>query len=93
MLRELFNIIEQRKRDRPDGSYTVQLMDTGEDRILRKVNEETFEVILAAKSESDQRLIEESADLIYHLWVLLSFKDIHLDQVEAELAKRHRGDP
>ncbi len=90
MLQELFKIIEGRKRDQPEGSYTCQLMADGEDRILRKINEETFEVILAAKSEGDQRLIEESADLIYHLWVLLSYKGLDLSQVEEELAKRHR---
>ena len=92
MLEELFEIIEKRKRDRPEGSYTSQLMEAGEDRILRKVNEEAFEVVLAAKSESDQRLVEESADLIYHLWVLLSFRGLDLALVEEELAKRHRGD-
>ena len=90
MLQELFKIIEGRKRDQPEGSYTCQLMADGEDRILRKINEETFEVILAAKSEGDQRLIEELADLIYHLWVLLSYKGLDLSQVEEELAKRHR---
>jgi phosphoribosyl-ATP pyrophosphohydrolase len=90
MLQELFKIIEGRKHDQPEGSYTCQLMADGEDRILRKINEETFEVILAAKSEGDQRLIEESADLIYHLWVLLSYKGLDLSQVEEELAKRHR---
>ncbi len=92
MLQELFNIIEKRKHDHPEGSYTCQLMDAGEDRILRKINEETFEVVLAAKSEGNQRLVEESADLIYHLWVLLSYKNIDLSQVEAELEKRHQGD-
>lgn len=93
MLQELFKIIEQRKNDQPEGSYTCQLMNAGEDQILRKISEETFEVILAAKSEGNQRLVEESADLIYHLWVLLSCKGVDLSQVEAELAERHRGNP
>lgn len=90
MLDELFAIIESRKMKLPEGSYTRQLMEAGEDRILRKIGEEALEVIFAAKGEGSQRLIEESADLIYHLLVLLSYKDLTLDQVKAELAARHQ---
>jgi phosphoribosyl-ATP pyrophosphohydrolase len=90
MLDELFQIIEDRKKQQPSGSYTAQLMAAGENKILRKIGEETLEVIFAAKDEGDQRLVEESADLIYHLWVLLSYKGLHLDQVKEELASRHK---
>lgn len=90
MLDELFQIIEDRKNEQPSGSYTVQLMAAGENKILRKIGEETLEVIFAAKDEGDQRLVEESADLIYHLWVLLSYQGLHLDQVKAELVARHK---
>jgi phosphoribosyl-ATP pyrophosphohydrolase len=90
MLDELFAIIESRKMTLLEGSYTRQLMEAGEDRILRKIGEEALEVILASKGEGPQRLIEESADLIYHLLVLLSYKDLTLDQVKAELAARHK---
>jgi len=90
MFDELFQIIEDRKREKPASSYTVHLMDSGENLILRKIGEETLEVLFAAKDEGQQRLIEESADLIYHLWVLLSFKGVTLDQVKSELALRHR---
>jgi phosphoribosyl-ATP pyrophosphohydrolase len=90
MFDELFQIIEERKLTKPSGSYTLQLMETGENLILRKIGEETIEVMLAAKDEGPQRLIEESADLIYHLWVLLSYKGINIDQVKEELSRRHK---
>jgi phosphoribosyl-ATP pyrophosphohydrolase len=92
MLDELFEIIEDRKNKQPSGSYTAQLMAAGENKILRKIGEETLEVIFAAKDEGAQRLVEESADLIYHLWVLLSYQGLQLDQVKAELAARHKRD-
>ena len=91
MLDELFEIIEGRKKDLPSGSYTARLMNAGENAILRKIGEESLEIIFASKDEGPQRLIEESADLLYHLWVLLSYKGIRLDQVKEELKIRHKG--
>lgn len=91
MLDELFEIIEARKKDQPSGSYTARLMNAGENAILRKIGEESLEILFASKDEGQQRLIEESADLIYHLWVLLSFKGIGIEQVKEELARRHAG--
>lgn len=90
MLDELFAIIENRKKQMPSGSYTRSLFEGGEDLILRKVGEESLEVILASKSEGSQRLIEESADLIYHLFVLLAHKGLSLSQVKEELSRRHK---
>jgi len=92
MLDELFNIIEERKTTKPEGSYTAQLMAMGENRILRKIGEEVLEVIFASKDEGQQRLIEESADIIYHLFVLLSYKGIKLEQLKNELSLRHRSE-
>ena len=92
MLDELFNIIEERKLSKPEGSYTAHLMAAGENKILRKIGEEALEVIFASKDEGEQRLIEETADVIYHLWVLLSYKGITLEQVKHELALRHQRD-
>ena len=89
MLDELFEIIEDRKANPTKGSYTAELLSEGEDRILQKVGEETVEVILAAKGQGNQRLIEEAADLFYHILVLLAAKDLTLGDVEAELRKRH----
>jgi phosphoribosyl-ATP pyrophosphohydrolase len=60
------------------------------DEIVKKVGEEAIEVILAATTQSDQRVIEESADLLYHLWVLLALRGVTPAQVEAELEARHR---
>lgn len=89
MFNELYQIIQDRKENRPDGSYTVQLLDGGENLILRKIGEETVEVLLAAKSESRKRLVEETADLFYHTLVLLAASGIPLDAVEEELRRRH----
>jgi len=90
MLNELFAIIEDRKINPTDKSYTAHLMSEGEDKILQKVGEEAVEVILAAKGQGDQRLIEETADLFYHTLVLLSAKGLTLGDVEAELRQRHK---
>lgn len=91
MLDELFDIIENRKAELPEGSYTAQLLDAGEDEILKKIGEETMEVLLAAKGQGDQRLVEEMADLFYHALVLLSARDLSLADIEAELRRRHHG--
>jgi phosphoribosyl-ATP pyrophosphohydrolase len=89
MLDTLFDIIEDRKHNPTEISYTASLFDQGEDKILQKVGEEAVEVILAAKGQGDQRLIEEVADLFYHALVLLSAKDLNLADVETELRQRH----
>jgi len=90
-LHQLEAIIEQRLREKPAGSYTVELAAGGAPKIGRKVMEEATEVLLAALQEGRQRLIEESADLLYHLLVLLNTQGISLRQVEEELHRRHGG--
>lgn len=89
MLNELSALIEQRKKAPLEGSYTCNLFDRGEDVILKKVGEEAMEVILAAKGQGRQRLVEETADLLYHLLVMLAQYDISLADVEGELRMRH----
>lgn len=89
ILDELFAVIMDRKVNPTPGSYTVKLL-SDVDEALKKVGEEAVEVILAGKAQSDQRLIEESADLLYHLFVLLAARDISLDAVRQEL-RRRRG--
>ena len=89
MLYKLTDIIEDRKSHPTPGSYTSQLFSEGEDAILKKVGEEAMEVILAAKGQGKQRLVEEMADLFYHSLVLLSSQDLSLADVEAELDRRH----
>jgi phosphoribosyl-AMP cyclohydrolase / phosphoribosyl-ATP pyrophosphohydrolase len=89
-LNELFALIKDRKEKRPKRSYTTSLFEKGLDEIVKKVAEESVEVIVAAKSETKIRLIEESGDLLYHLLVLLVEKEVNLDKVIAELIQRHK---
>lgn len=88
VLNELFDLIKDRRQKRPEGSYTTYLFDKGLDKILKKVGEEAAEVIIAAKNTEDQELIYESADLIYHLLVLLVQKGVDLSAVMSELRSR-----
>jgi len=90
ILEELFGVILDRRKDRPQGSYTAALFQAGEDEILKKIGEEAMEVVLAAKGQGDDRLISETADLTYHLLVLLAARGLALADVERELAKRRR---
>lgn len=84
----LWATIEQRKQQRPPGSYTVQLLEAGENEILKKIGEEAVEVIIAAKGEGDDRVLYEMADMIYHAMVLLAARDLTWSDLEAELARR-----
>lgn len=88
MLDELWQVLLDRKARPKDGSYTKELLDGGQERILRKIHEETLELTLAATSEGQGRLVEESADLLYHLLVLLLASGVELEQVWAELRDR-----
>ncbi len=89
-LDELFDIICTRREAPPSASYTARLLAAGEDEILKKVGEESVEVILAAKAQGDARLVEEIADLAYHTLVLLAARGLTPDDIRAELARRHR---
>ncbi len=89
-IQELFAVIQNRKTDPRPGSYTNQLFDDGEDEIVKKIGEEAIEIILAAKGQGNQRIIEESADLIYHLLVLLAARALTWNDILAELAQRRR---
>ena len=88
-IHQLSALIEQRKAEQTEGSYTVYLLNN-ENKAAQKVGEEGVEVVIAALNQSKERLIEESADLIYHLLVLLANKNITLAEVEAELEKRKK---
>ncbi len=92
VIAELMEVIEQRKRDRPEGSYTTRLFDEGKPRIAQKVAEESGEVVIASLAGSRQEIAGEASDLIYHLLVLLSASDVSIDQVWAQLRER-RGRP
>ena len=84
-------IIEDRKINPKNGSYTNSLFESGQDRIVQKFGEEAIELIIAASNQSNNRLIEETADLIYHLLVLLAHKEITLVDIEKKLESRHNG--
>ncbi len=88
-LPQLAGVIGQRLQAAPESSYTAKLFAQGPKRIAQKVGEEGVEVALAAVAESDETLISESADLLFHLMVLLRSRNLSLDAVVQELAARH----
>ena len=88
-LRDLYALLEGRKRDKPEGSYTTYLFEKGLDKILKKVGEESTEVIIAAKAEDRKETVYELADLMYHAMVLMVEMGIPLEEVRQELASRH----
>ena len=90
-LKDLYKIIEDRKRLNPDSSYVASLFRAGKSRIIQKVGEEAIEVVLAAKGKSKKRLISEIADLWFHSLVLLASFNISLSDLELELDKRNKG--
>lgn len=87
---DLFSIIKNRRNERPENSYTSSLFKQGEDRIVQKVGEEAVELIIAAKGKSQQRIIEEMADLYFMSLVLLAYKNIELNEVINELERRKK---
>jgi phosphoribosyl-ATP pyrophosphohydrolase len=89
-IEELYKIICDRRDNPTPDSYTAHLFSKGQDEILKKVGEESIEVILAAKGQGTKRLIEEVADLTYHLLVLLSANSLTPSDITAELAQRHK---
>ena len=88
-LRGLYELLLGRKKEMPQGSYTTYLFEKGLDKILKKVGEESTEVIIAAKAQDKKETIYEIADLAYHLLVLMVQSGITVDEVQAELASRH----
>ena len=85
----LMKVIEGRKTERKEGSYTTYLFDKGIDKILKKVGEECTEVIIAGKADDKAETVYEIADLVYHVMVLMIEMGISLDDVKRELASRH----
>ena len=84
-----YQVILDRRADRQEGSYTCYLFDKGLDKILKKVGEESTEVIIAGAKNDKEETIYEVADLAYHLMVMMVEQGITLQDVTAELAKRH----
>ncbi|MFG6120470.1 bifunctional phosphoribosyl-AMP cyclohydrolase/phosphoribosyl-ATP diphosphatase HisIE [Thalassobacillus sp. B23F22_16] len=90
ILDQLQLILADRKATKPEGSYTSKLFQEGVDRIAKKIGEEAGEVIIAAKNNDPEELSLESADLLFHLLVLLTDRDVSLDKVLGVLEERHR---
>lgn len=88
-LTTLEDIVLQRLKEKPDNSYTAQLLASGDKRVAQKVGEEAIELALAATAGERTEQLEEAADLLYHLLVLLSSKSIRLADVVDELRQRH----
>ena len=91
LLKRLYELIQSRERERPDGSYTTYLFEEGLDKILKKLGEESAETIIAAKNDDQARLVSEVSDLVYHLLVLLVARGVSLDEIANELEQRRRG--
>jgi len=91
VLEDLYRLIEERKERRPEGSYTTYLFNSGLDKILKKVGEEATETVVAAKNPDAARLTAETADLLYHLMVLLVERGVELEDVIRELKDRRNA--
>lgn len=85
----LYKLLEGRKAELPEGSYTTYLFQKGTDKILKKIGEESTEVIIAGKAEDKPETVYEIADLVYHVLVLMVQQGISLDDIRTELASRH----
>ena len=90
VLRELYNLLEERKKNPVEGSYTNYLFEKGLDKILKKVGEETSEVIIGAKNKSKEELVYELSDLVYHVLVLMVNENIGIDDIKKELTGRRK---
>ncbi len=92
-LPQLQNLIDRRRIEMPENSYTTILFNKGIDKIAQKVGEEAVETVIEAKNANDEKLLNESADLIYHLIVLLSARNLSISDVEQVLIERNRQKP
>ena len=92
MLEELARVVAVRAEAPPEESYTARLLSKGPDQVLKKIGEEATEVVLAGRAQSDERLAEETADLLYHLLVALRQRGLPLARVMDELRRRRSGE-
>ena len=89
-LTRLQDLIDQRRKDMPEKSYTTSLFQQGINKIAQKVGEEAVELVIEAKDNNRELFLNESADLIYHLLVLLTYKGYRIEDVIAVLESRHK---
>lgn len=90
VIAKLYDVIEQRKLEADEGSYTAYLFKSGIDKILKKVGEECSETIIAAKNANKEEIVAETSDLLYHLLVMLSHMEIDVKEVEKNLEERRK---
>ncbi len=90
-LKYLQDFIERRRQEMPEGSYTTSLFQKGVNRMAQKVGEEAVETVIEATNGTEDGLVYEASDLIYHLIVLLTSKGLRLEDLARELKKRHKG--
>ena len=88
-LNELSNFIEKRHQEMPEGSYTTSLFRDGLNRMAQKVGEEALELVIEATNGTNERLVYEGSDMLYHLIVLLTHKGLRIEDMAAELRERH----
>lgn len=88
-LKELQDFIDRRRQEMPDKSYTTSLFNSGVNKMAQKVGEEAVETVIEACNGTDERLIYEGADLLYHLIVLLTYKGYRIEDLARELKERH----
>lgn len=91
VIQEVCDVIEDRKKNPREGSYVCSLLGGDNDRILKKIEEESEELIMAAKSGNCKDIIHESADLIFHTLILLASHDISLEDLLNEFKRRRKG--
>lgn len=89
IIRRIVEVLEERQRNPQQGSYTNYLFDSGIDKILKKVGEESAEVIIAAKNPNKEELVYEISDLVYHVLVLMNQRKVSMEEIMAELTQRH----
>ena len=87
---ELQDLIDARKKEMPEGSYTTKLFTKGINTIAQKVGEEAVELVIESKDNNDDLFLNEAADLMYHLFVLLTEKGFRIEDVEKTLIQRHK---
>ncbi len=90
ILQELYAIIEERRNNPGEDSYTNYLLSTGLDKILKKIGEESSEIIIAAKGDDKDELIYEISDLVYHLLVLMAHENVSIEEIKDELKTRRK---
>jgi phosphoribosyl-ATP pyrophosphohydrolase/phosphoribosyl-AMP cyclohydrolase len=89
-LNELFSLVKERKVEMPEKSYTTELFKSGANRIIQKVGEEAIETVIAAKNRDKNEIINETSDLIYHLFVMLAEQEIDFEDIVKNLESRHK---